>query len=70
MSQLERRPSWLPASPPTRRGIVSIIIRLIGGVERNSEIIAQDVSVRLRIAERRAEAEIMQYRRDQRRRHG
>lgn len=67
MTQLERRPSGLPDEMPARRGVALAITRLVGRVERSSEVLAQDLAVRLRIVERRAEAEIMQYRRDRRR---
>ncbi len=63
MSQLERRRK---ASQPVRRGTVSSIARIAGEAERNAEVLVQDLAVRLRVAERRAEAEILQYKMDQR----
>ena len=64
MDQLERRLQWPPANQPTRRSLASVTVRVAGEIERNAELLAQDLATILQIAERRAEAEIMQNRMD------
>jgi hypothetical protein len=65
MGQLEKR--YQASGQVARRGTAAALARLTGSVERNIEVLAQDVRVRLSIAERWAEAEIRQNRMDRQR---
>lgn len=66
MGDVEKYRSRTPARRSTTASIVTQIARATGELEKNLSVAIQSAATSMNIMERRAEAEIMQSRRDRR----